>query len=107
MAFTTLEIVSSHVDVTGSLRMHELARQIGMFDSLSPATIEVAGAAGSAARMADVFGHQFEVDFRIGHAGRRRCFFIGSGGVVTHQTIDFGHVGKIKGVVFPTVSRMT
>ena len=60
--------------------------------------------AGLARGGADTLGHGHQIHLGIGHAGRRGGFFVGPGGVVTHQAVDLGHVGKVEAGVFPSVS---
>jgi hypothetical protein len=67
-----------------------------MLDGIPAPAVEMAGPAGGPGGMAHILGHKLEIHLFFGHARSRRIFFISAGGVMTHQAVDSGFIGKIK-----------
>ena len=63
--------------------------------------------AGPAAGLADVFGYLDQIHVGIRHTRAQRIFFIGPRGIVAYETVNPGHVGKVKGSIRPSVAGMT
>lgn len=107
VALRALEIEAAHVDITVAIRMQKLAREIGVFDGLATAAVEVTIPAGFAGSAAHTFGHRHQIHVGIGHAGGSWGFLVSTGAIMAHQAVDLGHIGKIEGGVFPSIAGVT
>jgi len=106
VAFRALEVVAAHMDIAASIGGKQLPGKFRMLDGLSSAAVEMAVTTCLAAGGAYALGHFDKVYFGVRHPGVGRRFCIGSGPIVADQAIDFCLVGKIKGFVSPSVSRV-
>jgi hypothetical protein len=91
-----------HVHVEGLVGLIEGAVQVSVLHRVATTTVEVAGATGLAAGLADLLGDRLEIDAAddlaraggklgvLGHrmAGETGGLLVLAGGVVAHQTID-------------------
>ena len=107
MAFSTGKVISSHVNITASGRLEQLARQVCMLYCIASAPVEMAGSAGGTACMADILGNCLEIHIFCRHAGSGRSFFVLTGCIMAYQTIYFCFVSRIKGRILTPVSCVT
>ena len=76
-----------------------------MLDVVAAAGIGVAAdaiLAGGPGAHGDAAGHRVQVDSGVGHAGRRRALFVGSGLVMANEAIDVAGIVEIEAGVFVT-----
>jgi hypothetical protein len=96
MTLRTVKIIPAHVNVAVSIRGEQLAGHVRMLDGIPAPAVEMAGPAGGPGGMAHIFGHKLQVHLFFGHTRSRRVFFIGARGVMAHQAVDSGFIGKVK-----------
>jgi hypothetical protein len=87
--------------------MQKLAGQIGVFDRFAAAAVEVAVAAGLAGGGPTLLATATRSTSGSGMPAACGGFLVSAGGVVAHQAVDLGHVGKIESCVFPSVAGVT
>ncbi len=84
------------MNVAIPVRGQQLAGHVRMLDGIPASAVEMTCPAGGPGGMSDIFGHLFEVHLLFGHACPRGIFLVCAGGVMTHQAVDSGFIGKVK-----------
>lgn len=98
------EIQTAHMKIIFPTGFIKDAAHISMLHGIGAATAEMTVTTGLAAGAPHMLGHLDQIHLGIRQPGCLRRLFIGSGGVMTNQAVNLGHIGKIKGIVFPAVS---
>ena len=97
----------AHMDVKITRGFLEGRAHIPVLDGIAAPTEEMAvHAAGGPAWPAHILGDFYKIYLLFGKACPGWCFFVSLSGVMTNQTVDFGHVSKIEVFVFPAVANM-
>ena len=96
--------VGTHVDVDGDTRRGNAGIEVAMLDRVAAAPEEMAASAGFTRGLADILGHQRQVDLLGGKSGSGRRLFVGAGGVVADQAIHLRGVGQIETGILPAVA---
>jgi hypothetical protein len=98
---------NAHMDIKVTRGFLESRAHIPVFDGIAAPTKEMAvHAASGPAWPAHILSDFHKIYVLFGKACPGWCLFVSPSGVMTNQTVDLGHVGKIKVLIFPTITNM-
>ena len=100
-------IITTHMYVMIARRLLQNGIHVTVFDRIATAAQKMTvHAAGGTAGPTHIPGNLEQVHIFFGKAGPGWCFFIGCGGIMTDQTVDFAHIAKIKFLILPAITDM-
>jgi len=115
---TEVEPGHVHVYVKVFVWLQQRGIEITMLDAIAATTLEMAGPAGGPGALPHIFGNRGQINWRKNFIPEfsflirwiaTGCgeFFVFSRGVVADKTVYIFLVGKIKGIILPSITGMT